>query len=253
MGVIVVGRRRLDGDQRVKDQPKISKRAQNISSARWVLERLTREIRNGVSVESDKATASKVSFRTYVRHTACGGTDAGGSGTPAIECQVTYECTTTPAPGSRPRRRRLHGHRHDDLHRDQQRSVFSYSPSTEPSPLTCGPAVGRRDKYVGVKLHMPSADGKTFTVSDGAPCATRPCQLRWLCTTRSKRGRERGFTIIEVMVAAWCWRSRRSTTFGTAQRRDQKHPAGEVDPGGARPGPAGNRDDAQPRETKNSR
>ena len=66
-------RGRLAGDQRDEDQPEISKRAQNITTARWVLERLTREIRNGIAVDPSRATASEVSFRTYVRRSTCGG------------------------------------------------------------------------------------------------------------------------------------------------------------------------------------
>ena len=74
MGVIVMGAVGSLVISAVRAQPKISKTAQNISSARWVMERLTRELRNGVAVDPTKATASTVSFRTYVRHTTCGST-----------------------------------------------------------------------------------------------------------------------------------------------------------------------------------
>ena len=78
----------------VRNQPEISKRAENISTARWVLERLVREIRNGVLVESTpKPTASEVSFRTFVRSTSCGGSGAPAAGEPAILCKVTYSCS----------------------------------------------------------------------------------------------------------------------------------------------------------------
>src|SRR5215213_6086894 len=50
----------------MRSQPDLSKKSQNISTARWVLERLTREIRNGITVDS--ATPSSVAFQTYVRH-----------------------------------------------------------------------------------------------------------------------------------------------------------------------------------------
>src|SRR5262249_32057216 len=95
MGVVVMGAVAALMIVAVKDQPQISEKSQNISTARWVLERLTREIRNGIAVTPGMATASEVSFRTYVRTSSC---DAGGplaSGSPAIECQVTYSCTTT--------------------------------------------------------------------------------------------------------------------------------------------------------------
>ena len=55
----------------VTDQPQISQKNANIQTARWVLERLTREIRLGASVQS--ATSSSVSLQTYVRRPICGG------------------------------------------------------------------------------------------------------------------------------------------------------------------------------------
>ncbi len=77
----------------MRTQPQLSKKAQNVSSARYMLERMTREIRNGVRV--DQATPSTVSLLTYVRRTSCGSGVATGSSTPAIKCEVTYQCTTT--------------------------------------------------------------------------------------------------------------------------------------------------------------
>jgi type II secretory pathway pseudopilin PulG len=157
MGVIVMGAVASLVISAMKAQPKISKNAQNISTARWALERMTREIRDGVSVEPTKSTTSKVSFRTYVRHTACGGTTLAASGTPAIECQVTYECTTTTcsrieaAPGI------YTGTAVTIFKGINNASVFTYSPNaTEPT-------------YVGVTLHLPNSTGAgDLTVSDGA-------------------------------------------------------------------------------------
>src|SRR4051812_17803008 len=74
MGVILMGAAASLMISALKDQPKISKRAQTISTARWVMERFTREIRNGIAVAPGKATASEVSFTTYVRTPTCGGT-----------------------------------------------------------------------------------------------------------------------------------------------------------------------------------
>ena len=70
MSVVVVAAASSMLISAVKDQPELTKRAQSVSNARWILARLTREIRNGVVV--DKATPSSVSFRTYVRSTTCG-------------------------------------------------------------------------------------------------------------------------------------------------------------------------------------
>src|SRR3954454_20332083 len=71
MGVVIMGAIAMLMISAVKSQPKISKQAQNITTARWVLERMTREIRSGEAVK-DKS-ASTVSFEGYVRHATCGG------------------------------------------------------------------------------------------------------------------------------------------------------------------------------------
>ncbi|HEX6780772.1 MAG TPA: type II secretion system protein [Solirubrobacterales bacterium] len=94
MGVVVMGAVASLVISAVRVQPKISKEAQNISSARWMLERLTHELRNGIAV-NEGSTASKLSFEGYVRHGTCGGTTVLSSGSPAIRCWITYECSTT--------------------------------------------------------------------------------------------------------------------------------------------------------------
>lgn len=93
MGVIVMGAVASLVIGTVRQQPKISKETQNVSSARWMLERLTHELRNGISVK--EGTASEISFEGYVRHSTCGGTTALSSSSPAIKCRITYECSTT--------------------------------------------------------------------------------------------------------------------------------------------------------------
>jgi Tfp pilus assembly protein PilW len=93
MGVIVMGAVASLMISAVREQPKISKESQNVTSARWMLERLTHELRNGKEVK--EGTASKISFVGYVRRTTCGGSAALAASSPAIECRITYECSTT--------------------------------------------------------------------------------------------------------------------------------------------------------------
>jgi type II secretory pathway pseudopilin PulG len=157
MGVVVLGAVGSLVVSAMKDQPRISESAQDITTARWVLERLTREIRNGVRVDS--ATSSSVSFQTYVRHSTCGGTGALASTSPSIKCEVTYTCAVTyctrieAAPGvyTGTARRVFEG--------IDSSNVFSYAPSAiEPT-------------FIKVTLHMPNPDGAAgggTTVSDGA-------------------------------------------------------------------------------------
>jgi prepilin-type N-terminal cleavage/methylation domain-containing protein len=157
MGVVVLGAVGSLVVSAMKDQPQISQRAQEISTARWVLERLTREIRNGVRV--DNAKASSVSFQTYVRHSTCGGTGVLASSSPSIKCEVTYNCTTTycsrieAAPGvyTGTAARVFEGIDSND--------IFSYVPNAEEAT------------YIKVTLEMSNPDGASgggTTVSDGA-------------------------------------------------------------------------------------
>jgi type II secretory pathway pseudopilin PulG len=93
MGVVVMGAVVSLVISTVRDQPKISKEAQTVSSARWMLERLTHELRNGIAVK--EGTASRISFEGYVRHTTCGASTVLAATTPAIKCRITWECSTT--------------------------------------------------------------------------------------------------------------------------------------------------------------
>lgn len=168
MSVVLVGAvgSMLIGAMRA--QPQVSERAQDISSARWVLERMTREIRNGVRV--DQVEPSSLSLVTYVRRTSCGGS-APTSSSPAIKCQVTYQCTTTACTRIEAPEGQFTGTPKPVFSGINSSQVFCYVPSTEPDPLTCGTAVSKEETtYVGVRLRMPnpSGSGTALTASDGA-------------------------------------------------------------------------------------
>jgi prepilin-type N-terminal cleavage/methylation domain-containing protein len=137
------------------DQPVLTQKAANIQTARWVLERLTRELRDGVVV--DKATASSVSFQTYVRHSTCGGSTMLPSTSASIKCEVTYTCSggsctrVEAAPGVYTGTATVI---FEGLNNSS--SVFTYSPSTTSAT------------YVGVTLAIPNpSGGGATTVSDG--------------------------------------------------------------------------------------
>jgi type II secretory pathway pseudopilin PulG len=93
LGVVVMGGVVMLVVGAVRYQPKISKEAENVSSARWILERLTHELRNGISIK--EGTATRISFEGYVRHSTCGGSAALAAGSPSIICRITWECSTT--------------------------------------------------------------------------------------------------------------------------------------------------------------
>jgi type II secretory pathway pseudopilin PulG len=157
MSVILVGAAAAMLISAVRDQPKLSKKTQEITTARYVLERMTREIRNGIFVYSG-ATASQVEFKARVRRSACGGGVEEDPSVPAIECRVTYSCTATactraetdPAvPGSSGTPTTLVS----GLSSDQ---VFNYEPPTSPA-------------FVGITLNIANPEGKgSLTVTDGA-------------------------------------------------------------------------------------
>jgi prepilin-type N-terminal cleavage/methylation domain-containing protein len=154
MGVIVMGAVASLVISAVRDQPRISKQAQNITTARWVLERLTHEIRNGVVV--NRAGPSELSFQGYVRHSTCGGTSSLTPSSPAIKCQVTYNCNTTScsriesAPGT------YTGTSQQIFSGIDSDQVFTYAPQNEPT-------------YVKVTLRLPNPSGTgALTVSNGA-------------------------------------------------------------------------------------
>jgi type II secretory pathway pseudopilin PulG len=155
MGVVVMGAVASLVISAVRAQPKISQQVQNVTTARWVLERLTHEIRNGVMVS--KASPSEVSFEAYVRHSTCGGSAALPSATPAIKCQVTYACTVTACSRAESAPGTYTGTPRPIFSGIGSNQVFSYAPSSTEAT------------YVKATLRLPNPSGSgALTVSDGA-------------------------------------------------------------------------------------
>jgi Tfp pilus assembly protein PilW len=92
MSVVIVGAGSSMLISAMRTQPQLSERSQKVSEVRWVQERMTKELRNGIRV--DEATPTTVSFLTQVRTSTCGTGGQLDSSTPAIECQVTYDCSS---------------------------------------------------------------------------------------------------------------------------------------------------------------
>jgi prepilin-type N-terminal cleavage/methylation domain-containing protein len=155
MGVVLLG---VVGTMIVgslRQQPQVTRKAADVQTARWVMERFTRELREGVVI--DKSSASSVSFKTYVRHSTCGGTGTLASTSPSIKCEVTYTCSGTSctrleaAPG-------VYTGTATTVFTglSNSSSVFTYTPATTPT-------------YVGITIAIP-ATGSNYstTVTDGA-------------------------------------------------------------------------------------
>lgn len=157
MGVVVMGAVAMLVISAVKDQPNISKQAQNVTTARWVLERLTHEIRDGVSIDTKTSGESKLSFQTYVRHGTCGGTGTLASETPAIKCQVVYTCTATACSRSESAPGTETGTPSQVFSGIESSQVFAYAPNEE------------EPTYVKITLQLPNPSGTgNLTISDGA-------------------------------------------------------------------------------------
>jgi hypothetical protein len=152
-----------------------------VTTARWQLERMVREIRNGVKVEVVPAvtpTSAEVTVVAQVRRVTCGGAFQTDPEADPVQCKVTYSCaganctrreatlegtpvgaTTVAASGL------------------GDTEVFCFVPSAETDPTSCGPVQEGEEAapptYVGVNLEVPNPDGPgLLTISDGATLRT---------------------------------------------------------------------------------
>lgn len=158
MSVIVVGAATSMLISAVRQQPEISQSSQDISTTRYVLERMTREIRNGIAVVAKESSSSTLAFTAYTRHAICGSTGSLASGESARICKITYSCSATgctraeaasTATGAGTAVPLIGG--------IDNAKVFSYSPDLEEAT------------FVGVTLRIPERDGdEHLTISDGA-------------------------------------------------------------------------------------
>jgi type II secretory pathway pseudopilin PulG len=159
MGVVMMGAVSALVIGALRYQPRITKKDENVSTARFVLERMTRELRSGEKIEV--GTASEVVFVAYERHSPCGSTVLLLAEQASVPCKITYSCTTTycsrteAAPGSLAgsgtTRRIFSG-----INSNQ---VFSFQPT---GPVT-------EATYVKVTFRMPDPQGSgSLTVSNGA-------------------------------------------------------------------------------------
>jgi type II secretory pathway pseudopilin PulG len=157
IGIVVLGATSTMLVSAVRTQPKISNRAENASTSRWVLERMTREIRNGIAVKPGSSVSTLV-FTAHVRSSACGAGTALPASSSSIECKVTYSCNTTSCTRSETTPAATGSGTPVTIFTGiDSEKVFSYTPSIE------------RASFVGVTLRFPNPDGGgDFTISDGA-------------------------------------------------------------------------------------
>jgi type II secretory pathway pseudopilin PulG len=134
-----------------RSSPRVTERSAQIQQGRTLIERLTRELRQGESILG--ATASGFDVLTYVHSATCG----GPPGSAAILCRVTYACGA--ATCTRTERNA------DGTGTAAPEQVVAGI--TGPNVFAFEPDAGD-PSYVGVQLVYPAADGgEAITLDDG--------------------------------------------------------------------------------------
>jgi len=151
VGLVVVGGALTMFVGAIHSEPRTSSKAAAIQQARFTVDRITRELRQGI--ETVTTSPSQLRLITYVKAATCGGAAA----TTSIACEVTYacsagKCTRQVAPPNgippKPAVQVANGL--------ASSNVFSYvypPKSSDPS-------------YVGVSLSFES-EGQPVTLTDG--------------------------------------------------------------------------------------
>jgi type IV pilus assembly protein PilW len=171
MGIIVVGGATAMLTSALRDQPRQQKQAESVDTARYELERMTRELRDGVSVDAASASSNSVSFVATLRRTSsCNGTVPTSPSAPAVQCQIVYSCTTTAC--TRTERKvgaTTGGVTSTIVTGISSAEVFCFLPSST-GGTKCGPVkVGTSPDYVGITLAVPNPSGTgSLRISDGA-------------------------------------------------------------------------------------
>lgn len=148
VGLVVVGGALTMFVGAIRSEPRTASKVAAIQQARTTVERITRELRQGLQTPTHSPT--QLAIVTYVKAATCGGVAASTS----IPCRVTYtcgsgKCTRVVAQpnGSAP------GPAVQVASGLTSNNVFTYSPATDPT-------------FVGVSLSVAS-DGQPVTLSDG--------------------------------------------------------------------------------------
>lgn len=144
----------------VKSQPRISERAAQIQQGRTMLERLSRELRQGDDVTNATANALRV-------HTFVDGSDCGGVQGTAVPCWVDYACSADSCT------RTVEGDTAEIVVSGiTAPEIFCYAPWDGQS--SCGAATGTDPAYVALRLSFPADDGgESVTLDNGISLRNR--------------------------------------------------------------------------------
>lgn len=149
LGVVVIGSAITILVAALRSEPATTERNAEIQQARVLMERMTRELRQGAAITTQ--TPTQITLVTYVNSATCG----GPSSQTARLCQVTYTC----AGGTCSR-----------LERDTNGSGAGAA-RTEVTGLSGDPvfAYSGDSRFVAITLEFPAADGDddSITLRDG--------------------------------------------------------------------------------------
>ncbi len=212
---------------------------------------MTREIRNGIAVDKRRAPTASPSSP------GCGTSPAAARPRPArarrrSPARSIYSCTTTACSRTEARKSaKRAAASSDDRHRHRlQRSLLLRAQRRHRSDRM---RAGAGERIADLRRHhpehsQPAAARLAHRLRRRQHAQRDPLLLRCPLASRHDRGHrsEAGFTIIEVLVAALILALASAATLRRARRGDPQRGAGEVDPGGARPRPAGDGEAAQP-------
>jgi Tfp pilus assembly protein PilW len=138
----------------MKNEPEVSGEALNIQRGRVAMERILRDVRQGIDVTT--STATQLSLTTYTRHSTCGGTGILAADSAPTTCQVTYTCTAGTCSRTEADPGVTTGTAVRVVEGLASSNVFSYSPPS-------GDVI-----HVGVELRIPDPDGAgDLTLTDG--------------------------------------------------------------------------------------
>jgi Tfp pilus assembly protein PilV len=174
MSVIIVGAACAMLITAVKDQPGLGRKAENVTTARYQLERVVREIRTAVKVE--KASPSEVELLTKTQRTTCGAETKASPSVQRVQCRVTYRCSGSTCTRSEATEGKVPvGTSTTVLTGIESPSIFCFVPSEESDPSKCGsPRSGTVPTYVGMNLQVKNPEGPgLLTISDGATLRTQ--------------------------------------------------------------------------------
>ena len=149
MGIIVLGGAAMVMMVAARSQPRLTERTAEVEKGRALVERISRELRQGEAVVS--GTASTLAIDTYVKSASCGGAPAST----AILCRVTYNCTS----GICTRIEQAIGGGGGVAVREVEglndTNVFTYAPSVATA------------SYVGIRLSFGGGGTEEITLQDG--------------------------------------------------------------------------------------